>query len=165
MGSGGKSQRSLYNAVKYATAFPVIILSAAQKLLVEEEGEDEARTWYGEYPLFRLWYVVFLLVEPGPFSFMMSRKATCGYRQLSLLVLVGRHERLGSYPTEIRVLESVRPVHALSPPLNSIRITTQLRVYRSPRLFKFTLAPHPHSRPILLLRRPTRNTPPRHHLF
>lgn len=54
LGSGGKSQRPMYNAVKYATAFPVIFLSAAQRLL-NVENEDSDRTWYGEFAVFRLW--------------------------------------------------------------------------------------------------------------
>ncbi|KIK67250.1 hypothetical protein GYMLUDRAFT_155971 [Collybiopsis luxurians FD-317 M1] len=54
------SQRALANAVKYATAFPVMYLSAAQRLvvsdLVNEKGRQVAReAWHGEHPLFRLW--------------------------------------------------------------------------------------------------------------
>lgn len=56
MGSGGVSQRPMYNAVKYATAFPVIFLSAAQRLL-NVDNDDAGGTWYGEYAIFRLWYV------------------------------------------------------------------------------------------------------------
>ena len=51
---GGKSQRPMYNAVKYATAFPVIFLSAAQRLL-NVDNEDADRAWYGEFAVFRLW--------------------------------------------------------------------------------------------------------------
>ncbi|KAF5393227.1 hypothetical protein D9757_000720 [Collybiopsis confluens] len=54
------SQRPLANAVKYATAFPVMYLSAAQRLvvsdLISEKGRQAARqAWHGEHPLFRLW--------------------------------------------------------------------------------------------------------------
>ncbi|KAH7919321.1 EXS-domain-containing protein [Leucogyrophana mollusca] len=54
------SQRPLFNAVKYATAFPVIFLSAAQRIavseLVEAKGDQVTRqAWHGEHPLFRLW--------------------------------------------------------------------------------------------------------------
>ncbi|KAJ8077290.1 protein-ER retention protein [Marasmius tenuissimus] len=50
------SNRPLYNALKYATAFPVIYLSAAQNLVVQEiqDGSDNG-AWHGEHPLFRLW--------------------------------------------------------------------------------------------------------------
>ena len=47
------SRKQLYNAVKYATSFPVIFLSAAQRgLLVPSPNEAGSS---GEHPLFRLW--------------------------------------------------------------------------------------------------------------
>ncbi|KAG2150900.1 EXS family-domain-containing protein [Suillus clintonianus] len=54
------SKRPLFNALKYASSFPVIFLSAAQRIVVldlaEEKGELIAREpWHGEHPLFRLW--------------------------------------------------------------------------------------------------------------
>lgn len=54
------SRRPLANAVKYATAFPVMYLSAAQRLvesdLINEKGRQAAEeAWHGEHPLFRLW--------------------------------------------------------------------------------------------------------------
>ena len=62
------SRRPLLNALKYASSFPVIYLSAAQRLvvsdLVAEKGvQAMEETWHGEHALFRLWYVcnVFLL--------------------------------------------------------------------------------------------------------
>ncbi|KAF8305494.1 EXS-domain-containing protein [Clavulina sp. PMI_390] len=60
IGSGGLSQRPMYNAVKYATAFPVIFLSAAQRLLAID-NEDSGRTWYGEYAIFRLWLLAVII--------------------------------------------------------------------------------------------------------
>jgi len=56
------SRRPLLNALKYATSFPVIYLSAAQRLvvsdLVMEKGEQAMEeAWHGEHALFRLWYV------------------------------------------------------------------------------------------------------------
>ena len=55
-----ESRRPLYNALKYASSFPVIYLSAAQRIVVSDmmalKGEDAAReTWHGEHQLFRLW--------------------------------------------------------------------------------------------------------------
>ncbi|KAJ7217891.1 EXS family-domain-containing protein, partial [Mycena pura] len=55
-----ESRRPLLNALKYATSFPVIYLSAAQRIveseLVREKGVDAANeAWHGEHPLFRLW--------------------------------------------------------------------------------------------------------------
>ncbi|PBK91509.1 EXS-domain-containing protein [Armillaria gallica] len=54
------SHRPLYNAVKYATSFPVIFLSAAQRIVVtelsQEKGDEVMQVaWHGEHPLFRLW--------------------------------------------------------------------------------------------------------------
>ena len=56
------SRRPLWNALKYASSFPVIFLSAAQRLvvsdLIAERGEEVAQeAWHGEHALFRLWYV------------------------------------------------------------------------------------------------------------
>ncbi|KAJ7287812.1 EXS family-domain-containing protein [Mycena rebaudengoi] len=55
-----ESRRPLFNALKYATAFPVIYLSAAQRIVVtelmEEKGDKIAKeAWHGEHRLFRLW--------------------------------------------------------------------------------------------------------------
>lgn len=60
--SSNQSRRPLYNAIKYATSFPVIYLSAAQRIVIsdlEKERVGQARTepWHGEHRLFRLWYV------------------------------------------------------------------------------------------------------------
>lgn len=55
-----ESRRPLYNAIKYATSFPVIYLSAAQRTVVfalaAETGEQVTqKAWHGENNLFRLW--------------------------------------------------------------------------------------------------------------
>jgi hypothetical protein len=51
------SRRPLYNALKYASSFPVIFLSAAQRTVVirlmDEQGEEN-EAWHGD-ALFRLW--------------------------------------------------------------------------------------------------------------
>lgn len=54
-------KRSLMNAAKYATAFPVIIFSAMQTVVGDpfdlvDPALDETR-WIGRDTLFRLWYV------------------------------------------------------------------------------------------------------------
>ncbi|KAI0780091.1 EXS family-domain-containing protein [Fomes fomentarius] len=54
------SRRPLFNALKYASSFPVIYLSAAQRIVVSDmmalKGEGAANeTWHGEHQLFRLW--------------------------------------------------------------------------------------------------------------
>ncbi|KAJ6587079.1 EXS family-domain-containing protein [Mycena vulgaris] len=55
-----ESRRPLFNALKYATSFPVIYLSAAQRIvvseLVKEKGDAVTQeAWHGEHRLFRLW--------------------------------------------------------------------------------------------------------------
>lgn len=55
---GNDSRKPLYNALKYATAFPVIFLSAAQRLVIVDVPREKIRvgeSWSGEHPLFRLW--------------------------------------------------------------------------------------------------------------
>lgn len=57
--------RPLANALKYATAFPVVILSAMQRNVIKELAEAKGITieeldetsgrWFGEHRLFRLW--------------------------------------------------------------------------------------------------------------
>ena len=54
-----ESRRPLYNALKYASSFPVIFLSAAQRTvitkIIDEQGEErEFEAWHGD-ALFRLW--------------------------------------------------------------------------------------------------------------
>ncbi|KAF4621096.1 hypothetical protein D9613_000446 [Agrocybe pediades] len=53
-------RRPLMNALKYATSFPVIFLSAAQRMVVKDIVNDKGKKmvgqpWHGEHPLFRLW--------------------------------------------------------------------------------------------------------------
>ncbi|KAF8499751.1 EXS family-domain-containing protein [Russula emetica] len=60
------SRRPLLNALKYASSFPVIYLSAAQRLvvsdLVAEKGEQAMEeAWHGEHALFRLWLLFALI--------------------------------------------------------------------------------------------------------
>ena len=64
--SENDGQRPLLNALKYATSFPVIFLSAAQRLvvmdLIRDKGTNITSTsWHGEHPLFRLWQVIKIL--------------------------------------------------------------------------------------------------------
>lgn len=61
-----KNSRQLANAFKYATAFPVILFSAVQKTVMEDIAAERGvkdvddlngPRWFGEHPLFRLWFV------------------------------------------------------------------------------------------------------------
>jgi len=51
------SRRPLYNAIKYATSFPVIYLSAAQRVVVSELAEQNGgeESWKSDRVLFLLW--------------------------------------------------------------------------------------------------------------
>jgi EXS family len=74
------SRRPLWNALKYASSFPVIFLSAAQRLvvldLVAEKGEVvKQEAWHGEHALFRLWYVSYI----GTFAFLALIAKDEGY--------------------------------------------------------------------------------------
>lgn len=63
--SSWSSPRPLANALKYFSAFPVILLSAAQRTVINEvalakgitvqELGDTGDRWFGEHRLFRLW--------------------------------------------------------------------------------------------------------------
>ncbi|KAI8139693.1 EXS family-domain-containing protein [Fennellomyces sp. T-0311] len=58
--SGGQCKRHLWNALKYASAFPVILLSASQKHAdrwVAATGSVPETWWINEINLFRLWMV------------------------------------------------------------------------------------------------------------
>ncbi|KAG8995278.1 hypothetical protein FRB93_001172 [Tulasnella sp. JGI-2019a] len=67
-GSGYTNTRPLFNAIKYASSFPVIFLSAMQKIVVADikatKGAEEAlhTTWHGEHRIFRLW-LLFLVIS------------------------------------------------------------------------------------------------------
>ncbi|KZV74422.1 EXS-domain-containing protein [Peniophora sp. CONT] len=57
---GNTSKKQLWNAIKYASSFPVIYLSAAQRLVVSDLVRDKGERvvdepWHGEHALFRLW--------------------------------------------------------------------------------------------------------------
>lgn len=84
--------RPLANACKYASAFPVIFLSAAQKIVVQDvaaaKGMTEAQLnqtgdrWFGEHRLWRFWLLA--VVVNSMFSFYWDVEKDWG---LSLLEL------------------------------------------------------------------------------
>ncbi|KAI9252395.1 EXS family-domain-containing protein [Phascolomyces articulosus] len=58
--SGGECKRHLWNALKYASAFPVIIISASQKKAdryIAATGSVPSTWWISDTGLFRLWMV------------------------------------------------------------------------------------------------------------
>ncbi|TFY83556.1 hypothetical protein EWM64_g466 [Hericium alpestre] len=105
------SSRPFFNALKYASSFPVIFLSAAQRLvvseLVEEKGLQAAKeAWHGEHALFRLWLLCALInslysfwwdvTNDWGFDLLRFSNASKSHRPSSLprpLVLPTLHER------------------------------------------------------------------------
>ncbi|KAG8900377.1 hypothetical protein FRB99_006100 [Tulasnella sp. 403] len=58
--SNQTNTRSLLNALKYATSFPVIFLSAMQRYVIPDVNSVDGtlhKTWYGENQIFRLWFL------------------------------------------------------------------------------------------------------------
>ncbi|EIW82874.1 EXS-domain-containing protein [Coniophora puteana RWD-64-598 SS2] len=59
LASNKTNKRPLWNALKYASSFPVIFLSAAQRIVAADiaaQGDELAEeAWHGQHPLFRLW--------------------------------------------------------------------------------------------------------------
>ncbi|KAI0256254.1 EXS-domain-containing protein [Lactifluus subvellereus] len=83
------SRRPLLNALKYASSFPVIFLSAAQRLvvsgLVAEKGElVKQEAWHGEHALFRLWYVLLAALVNSLYSFWWDVTNDWGFDLLQI---------------------------------------------------------------------------------
>jgi len=80
----------LLNALKYASAFPVILLSAMQRTYISPvEDKYPDKVWFGESMLFRLWYSTFSLSSLTQDSLRRG--------QFSVFLLVGRCRRLESH--------------------------------------------------------------------
>lgn len=90
--SDWKSLRPLANACKYASAFPVIFLSAAQKIVVqdvaaakgmtEEQLNQSGDRWFGEHRLWRLWLLAVII--NSMFSFYWDVQKDWGLSILEL---------------------------------------------------------------------------------
>jgi hypothetical protein len=86
--SSYSSPRPLANALKYFSAFPVILLSALQKTVVADLAFQKGITiqelrethdrWFGEHPLFRLWLLA--VVINSMFSFYWDVEMDWGLR-------------------------------------------------------------------------------------
>lgn len=93
------SRRPLFNAIKYASSFPVIFLSAAQRIvisdLVQAHGSSVVQLgWHGEHPLFRLWYVGSRSSSYDLTALSFDQAYVSCY-QFAVFVLVGLDQRLG----------------------------------------------------------------------
>ncbi|KAI6110584.1 EXS-domain-containing protein [Pisolithus croceorrhizus] len=130
------SRRPLLNAIKYASSFPVIFLSAAQRLVESElvGVSAEHKAWHGEHPLFRLWLVA--VVVNSLYSFWWDVTNDWG---LELLNLRHTESRAVVFPLQQTVTADRTPSHLRSSRGLSFRRTNR----HSP--------PYPYGlRPILL---------------
>ncbi|KAF9051192.1 EXS-domain-containing protein, partial [Hymenopellis radicata] len=123
-------RRPLYNALKYATSFPVIFLSAAQRIvetdLREELGKDVSDVaWHGEHPLFRLWLLSAAINSLYSFwwdvtndwgmELLKFNEAEHSHGERSLprrLVLPHLHSGTPLMATEVRTLPTPRQLHS-----------------------------------------------------
>ncbi|GAA5844980.1 hypothetical protein JCM3766R1_004836 [Sporobolomyces carnicolor] len=160
-------RRSLLNALKYATAFPVIILSAMQTVVGDPFDDDKevGERWIGKTTLFGVWVLAVLI--NSLYSFWWDITNDWG---LSLLVPEGwssqgslqsayqpvpRHAPSSMAQTN-RSADSLhtRTRSTLSP----LPATTPARTGRHTRAFSTAQSPnvsYPFLRPILLLPDPT----------
>ncbi|KAJ7594317.1 EXS family-domain-containing protein [Mycena floridula] len=111
------SRRPLFNALKYATAFPVIYLSAAQRIvvldLVKEKGDQiRKEAWHGEHQLFRLWLLA--AAVNSLYSFWWDVSNDWG---LDLLKSQSNEHANGRSPTQRRI--ALPHLHSGSPLLTS----------------------------------------------
>ena len=88
-----ESRRPLFNALKYASSFPVIYLSAAQRIVVSDvvalEGEAAAsQPWHGEHQLFRLWLVAWNY-RPCAIGWLTDRDVGCSLLRSIRSILSG----------------------------------------------------------------------------
>lgn len=96
--------RPLANACKYASAFPVIFLSAMQKSVATEVAAAKGMTvgelsqesrWFGEHRLFRLWLLA--VVVNSMFSFYWDVQKDWGLSLLELDTWLPSRGREASY--------------------------------------------------------------------
>ncbi|KIY74460.1 EXS-domain-containing protein [Cylindrobasidium torrendii FP15055 ss-10] len=111
-----ESRRPLYNALKYATSFPVIYLSAAQRLVQDElrndYGKDVANVaWHGEHPLFRLWLLA--AVVNSLYSFWWDVTNDWG-----MTLLQGPPKSTGPKSLPRRLILPSTPSHSRTPSLH-----------------------------------------------
>jgi hypothetical protein len=100
------SPRALANSLKYFTAFPVILFSAAQKTVVKDvalakgisvqELGDTGERWFGEHRLFRLWLLA--VVVNSMFSFWWDVEMDWGLRLCEVDTWLGEGRGQGRIP-------------------------------------------------------------------
>ncbi|KAH8995678.1 EXS family-domain-containing protein [Lactarius akahatsu] len=116
------SRRPLWNALKYASSFPVIFLSAAQRLvvsdLVAEKGEQvKEETWHGEHALFRLWLLAALV--NSLYSFWWDVTNDWGFDLLQFTPKMNQR-RSSSLPRPLILTEMHKREETVTSPRNSL---------------------------------------------
>ncbi|KAG5654382.1 hypothetical protein H0H81_003206 [Sphagnurus paluster] len=86
---GNTHRRPLYNALKYASAFPSIYLSAANRMVVDVGDENSG--WFGGNYIFRLWLLAALV--NSLYSFWWDMTNDWGMELLKVLTAEERKER------------------------------------------------------------------------
>ena len=89
----GWGGQHLANAMKYASAFPVIILTALQ----QNYARDQPHV-ISEASLYKLWYVVFLARVSLDTTLTTRFQGSMRVHKLHIHVLLGRRQRLGPHP-------------------------------------------------------------------
>ncbi|KAI0057948.1 EXS-domain-containing protein [Artomyces pyxidatus] len=157
-----ESRRPLFNALKYASSFPVIFLSAAQRIvvseLVAEKGEHVvSEAWHGEHALFRLWLLCALVNSLYSFwwdvtndwgfdllRFNMQSRPTRSNSLPRPLVLPAMHDRSESV-TSTSPLHSGTSTPVFSPRRSAFSSSAQPQLHpyglRSPLLFPLPVYP------------------------
>ncbi|KAG7098729.1 hypothetical protein E1B28_000642 [Marasmius oreades] len=135
--SNNESNRPLYNAVKYATAFPVIFLSAAQNIVESEvrdgRGSEASNgSWHGEHPLFRLWLLA--AVVNSLYSYWWDVSNDWGLHLLKPSELSAKLQ-----PPKRLILPRLHSGSSLLRPYHSEGISTELNGGRYPYGFRAPL--------------------------
>ncbi|KAI0302612.1 EXS family-domain-containing protein [Russula brevipes] len=139
------SRRPLWNAVKYASSFPVIYLSAAQRLVMSEilaqNGEQVGEeAWRGEHTLYRLWYVLLAAFVNSMYSFWWDVTNDWGFDLLQFTPKL-RRPRQSSLPRALVLPAMQERDQSITSPRNSTTST-------SPSPSSPPLLPHARPHPV-----------------
>ncbi|TCD62925.1 hypothetical protein EIP91_006223 [Steccherinum ochraceum] len=140
---GNRLRRPLYNAIKYASAFPVIYLSAAQRLVPSDVPPtlDLQGSWLQTHPLFRLW--LFAAAVNSLYSFWWDVTHDWGFDLLSFRGQSGLASKNVMRSPPRRLLLAKK--HSLSDDIEDISNeelnTPRSPIYHEPRRHAFGLRP------------------------
>ncbi|KAF8270296.1 EXS family-domain-containing protein [Lactarius quietus] len=117
------SRRPLWNALKYSSSFPVIFLSAAQRLVVSDliakKGDEvKQEAWHGEHALFRLWLLAALV--NSLYSFWWDVTNDWGFDLLQFRPKTKRRTRSSSMPRPLILPAMHHREESVTSPRNSL---------------------------------------------